>query len=262
MFVSLATIPSSTHPPIHPLACVNQLPSGGASRKEPACQCRRQKRTQVQSLSQEDPLEEEMATNSSVLAWRIPWTEEPGGLESIELQRVQNDWSDLALKHLKTRAAWIRLIQSNRLFTLCHKFVWELLTNWSPTHWKKIEDPPGAWGNTGLEQHFCRTFTSSYNMLSCSAGWLRIALSAPLYHLALWGKEENWVLCYISSPGSFARLSIMGVCCAGWWGWIRSEHQERVFMRPTRPLATAGHGDRSRREHRSSGSQPQHALGC
>ena len=39
--------------------------------------------TQVQSLGWEDPLEEERATNSSVLAWRIPWTEEPGGLQSI-----------------------------------------------------------------------------------------------------------------------------------------------------------------------------------
>ena len=37
---------------------------------------------QVQSLGQEDPLEEEMATHSSILAWRIPWTEEPGGLQS------------------------------------------------------------------------------------------------------------------------------------------------------------------------------------
>ena len=36
--------------------------------------------TQVQSLGQEDPLEEEMATHSSILAWKIPWTEEPGGL--------------------------------------------------------------------------------------------------------------------------------------------------------------------------------------
>ena len=39
--------------------------------------------TQVQSLSGEDPLEKEMATHSSVLAWRIPWTEEPGGLPSM-----------------------------------------------------------------------------------------------------------------------------------------------------------------------------------
>ena len=37
----------------------------------------------VQSLGQEDPLEEEMATHSTILAWRIPWTEEPGGLQSI-----------------------------------------------------------------------------------------------------------------------------------------------------------------------------------
>ena len=38
--------------------------------------------TRVQSLGQEDPLEEEMTTHSSILAWRIPWTEEPGGLQS------------------------------------------------------------------------------------------------------------------------------------------------------------------------------------
>ena len=47
--------------------------------------------TQVQSLGQEDPLEKEMATHSSTLAWRIPWTEEPGGLLSMGLQRVRHD---------------------------------------------------------------------------------------------------------------------------------------------------------------------------
>ena len=46
---------------------------------------------QVQSLGWEDPLEKEMATHSSILAWRIPWTEELGGLQSTELQRVGND---------------------------------------------------------------------------------------------------------------------------------------------------------------------------
>ena len=43
----------------------------------------------VQSLDLEDPLEEEMATHSSILAWRIPWTEEPGGLQSVGLQKVR-----------------------------------------------------------------------------------------------------------------------------------------------------------------------------
>ena len=47
--------------------------------------------TQVQSLGWEDPLEKGMTTQSSNLAWRIPWTEEPGGLQSIESQRVGHD---------------------------------------------------------------------------------------------------------------------------------------------------------------------------
>ena len=45
----------------------------------------------VQFLGQEDPPEKEMAAHSSLLAWRIPWTEEPGGLQSVELQRVGHD---------------------------------------------------------------------------------------------------------------------------------------------------------------------------
>ena len=67
---------------------------GGAGAKEPACQCRRHKRngfSRVQSLGEENPLEEGMATHSSILAWRIPGTEEPGGLWSIGSQRVRHD---------------------------------------------------------------------------------------------------------------------------------------------------------------------------
>ena len=47
--------------------------------------------TQVLSLGQKDPLEKEMATHSSTLAWKIPWTEEPGQLPSIESHRVRHD---------------------------------------------------------------------------------------------------------------------------------------------------------------------------
>ena len=47
--------------------------------------------TWVPSLGQEDPLEEEMATHSSILAWRVPWTEEPGRLQSTGSQRVRYD---------------------------------------------------------------------------------------------------------------------------------------------------------------------------
>ena len=47
--------------------------------------------TQVRPLGREDPLEKEMATHSSILAWRIPWTEEPGGLQSTGSPRVGHD---------------------------------------------------------------------------------------------------------------------------------------------------------------------------
>ena len=60
------------------------------SGKEFTCQYRRHRR-RVQSLGQKDPLEEEMATYSSIFAWRIPWTEEPGGLKSIRSQRIEHD---------------------------------------------------------------------------------------------------------------------------------------------------------------------------
>jgi len=49
--------------------------------------------TRVRSLGWEDPLEKEMATHSSVLAWRIPWMEEPGGLQSMGSQRVGHDFT-------------------------------------------------------------------------------------------------------------------------------------------------------------------------
>ena len=49
--------------------------------------------TQVRSLGQEEPLEKEMAAHSSILAWRIPWTEEPGRLQSMGSQRVRPDWA-------------------------------------------------------------------------------------------------------------------------------------------------------------------------
>ena len=63
---------------------------GGSVVKNPPTMQESQER-QVQSLGQEDPLEEGMATHSSILAWRTPWTEEPGRLQSIGLQRVGHD---------------------------------------------------------------------------------------------------------------------------------------------------------------------------
>ena len=52
---------------------------------------RKTQETRVQSLGWEDPLKKEMATHSSILAWELPWTEEPGGLQSMGSQRVRRD---------------------------------------------------------------------------------------------------------------------------------------------------------------------------
>jgi len=65
---------------------------GGASGKELTCQCRRQKRRGFDLWVRKNPLEEEMAALSSVLAWRIPWTEEPGRLQSVGSQRGGHDF--------------------------------------------------------------------------------------------------------------------------------------------------------------------------
>ena len=65
------------------------FPGGSAVKNPPAMQ--ELQETQFQSLGREDSLEEGVATHSSVLAWRIPWTEEPSGLQSIGLQRVRHD---------------------------------------------------------------------------------------------------------------------------------------------------------------------------
>ena len=76
------------------MAIVTGFPSGSTVKNLPVVQ-----ETRVWSLGREDPLEEGMATHSSVLAWRIPWTEEPGRLQSTGSQRVGHDWSDLAGTH-------------------------------------------------------------------------------------------------------------------------------------------------------------------
>ena len=77
---------------------------GGASGQEPACQCTRYNEIWVQFLGREDPPEEVMAIHSSILAWRNPWTEEPGWLQSTGSHRVGHDWSDLAYMHCVTNA--------------------------------------------------------------------------------------------------------------------------------------------------------------
>ena len=82
--------------PLTPITCISVFwsflsnlgfPDGSLVKNPPAMQD-----TRVWSLDQEDPLEKGMATHSSILVWRIPWREEPSGLQSMGLQRVRHNW--------------------------------------------------------------------------------------------------------------------------------------------------------------------------
>ena len=72
--------------------------------------------TWVQSLGQEDPLEQGMATHSSIPAWRIPWTEKPGGLQSMGLQRVGYNWATNTFTFKTTTYLHPRLLRLNPLY--------------------------------------------------------------------------------------------------------------------------------------------------
>ena len=78
--------------------------------------------TKVQSLGQEDPLEEGKATHCDILAWKIPWTEEPGGLHFIRSQRVGHSWAYTAAETQSDTAIRIKTKESERLWLKSRKY--------------------------------------------------------------------------------------------------------------------------------------------
>ena len=99
---------------------------GGASGKEPACQCRQHKEMQVQSLGWEDPLAEGTATHSNTLDCRIPWPEEPGRLQSMGSKRLDvTEW--LRMQHtagiyLGSQNLWVYFFPSRFTLLSFHGF--------------------------------------------------------------------------------------------------------------------------------------------
>ena len=108
--------------------------------------------TWVQSLGWEDSLEKEITMHSNILAWKIPWTEEPGRLQSIGLQRVRHDWAHTTLITAYEKSIFISLFQWS--FQVKHKssylkisialpFLCKLLSH-SPSHFWGFETSQGA----------------------------------------------------------------------------------------------------------------------
>ena len=156
--------------------------------KEPTCQCRRQE-TSVWSLGREDPLKDEMATHSSILAWRTPWTEEPGGLQSIGLHTGQT-W----LKQLGTadHKIWI-----NKTFIMTSR-----RRKWQPTQVFLPGESHGTLGFWTLNYLGTPIFplTTYYIQTKCIIIELLIGLMISfLYH-----KKPYW---HLSDNSSKAWLS-------------------------------------------------------
>ena len=86
----------------------------------------------VQSLGGEDSLEEEMAAHSSILAWKIPCTEEPGGLQSTGSQRVQHNWARSTTTHI----LWLRTGNITSLHKPVNAGLW-LGIHWQSDHWTR-----------------------------------------------------------------------------------------------------------------------------
>ena len=87
--------------------------------------------TQVWFLRQEDPLEEEMATHSSTLAWKIPWTEEPGRLQSMGSHRVGHDWAHMH-RFLTYNTSHTQLIVEKAMATHSSTLAWRILWTEEP----------------------------------------------------------------------------------------------------------------------------------
>ena len=124
----------------------------GSDRKESTCNAGG---SQVRSQGQEDPLEGGMATHSSILAWRIPWTEEPDRLQSMESQRVGYDWATFTLLQNMFQCIHVRspldLMRAGVLFGI-------------PSAWNILETEKwlseyllSKWVNKWFEHYFLKT---------------------------------------------------------------------------------------------------------
>ena len=147
--------------------------------------------TQARSLGWEDPLEKEMATHSSILAWRIPWTEEPDGLRSMGSQRVGHDWAT----SLHFHSAYKLNKQGDSI------------QSW--------HTPSPIWNQSVVP---CPVLTvaswPAYRFLKRQGRWSGIPISFRIFHSLLWSTQSNAVnkdvflelSCFFHDPADVGNL--------------------------------------------------------
>ena len=168
-------------------------------------------------------LEKGMATHSSILAWRIPWTEEPGGLQSMGVQRVEHDWSDLTCMHPFLQFNSVQSLSCVRLFATpwtaaCQAFL-SITNSWSLLKLMSIDLVMPS-------NHliFCRPLLLPPSIFSTSG-------SFPMSQFFTSGGQSTGV----SASASVLPMNIQDWFPLGWTGLIslQSKKFSRVFSNTT-----------------------------
>ena len=158
--------------------------------------------TQVQSLDREDPLELGMATHSSILAWSIPWTEEPGRLQAMGLQTVGHDWV-INTNMYKTTShnciLWMKSIKLRKAVTCKAHTVRNV---WGSQSHIRTFSGPSLQGEGNFPWQTCQESTSSYKTIA-------VALSFPRKLLIHFTQHS----CSSSPAGD---LPLVCHCAEGW----------------------------------------------
>ena len=146
--------------------------------------------TRIQSQDQENLLEEVRATHSSILVWRIPWTEKPGGLQSLGLQRVRHDWVTNTCISIRTKKELSRFLIAAVAAKLLQR---------CPTLCDPIErSPPGS-----LIPGILQTRTLEWVVISFSNAWKR-KVKVKLFS-RVWLLATLWTAAYQAPPMGISR---------------------------------------------------------
>ena len=138
--------------------------------------------TQGQSLGQEDSLEKKIAIHFNILAWEIPWTEEPGGLQSVGSQRVRHNWEN---EHLYTRMLAKTFHQDIPDFSLLTGMA-------TKSHCEGVAEGRGSWGHLCLPPLLVLSWLPSQPLEISDRGRVMLEVSDSCEILATWTHLSGW----------------------------------------------------------------------
>ena len=168
---------------------------------------------QVRSLGWEDPLEKEMATHSSTLAWKILWTEEPGRLPSMGSQRVRHDWAtSLYFYFIFVGRTDAEAENSNTLATWCKE-----LTHWKrPWCWERLK--AGRKGDDRGWDGWMTSLTWWTWVWVNSGNWWWTGRPGVLWSMVSQRVRYDWAT-ELNSERRETEISVVLMSIFGWWSW-------------------------------------------